>query len=260
MTFRLIFLLCGLLLLFSACVQPCAPDPRSKKALDVETFLKNTQVPEFRFENVEIREAMSTLVDFSLSGRDTFRLNIVCLWPPEVDSQSPKLTLNVRDVSAWKTLQMMCELSGLMMRIERNVVLIDHSTGAKRPRRPPLLTGPRFNAEIEHKLDAVFVRELCFNKAEISDAISFLMLAMRQSDTSPAPETESQSKPEAPEPYPFGIVMSENGDTTSASKILPTVSFGLRDVSILDALHLCLHLTGLSYRISDGNIEILAPE
>jgi hypothetical protein len=269
MTFRLIFLLCGLLLLFSACVQPCAPDPRSKKALDVETFLKNTRVREFRFEATSARDALSTLAQFTRSGRDTFRLNIVCLWPPEVDTEIPKLKINLINTTAWDTLKIISEFYDLNMRIERNVLLFELANGAVPGNSPMIFTGPRYNAAIERELDSVILGPIRFLHADLRDCISYLTTLLDESRPSDSPIEDTITFPAA-NTYarpsfeavadPFSVKSPLETASETSKKVLPPIFVELDDVSILDVLHLCLHLTGLSYRISDGNIEIYAPQ
>jgi hypothetical protein len=156
-------------------------------------------------------------------------------------------------ISVWDAYLAACELAGLQLRVERNIVLLSKAKPPEVPEAPPILTGPRFDSKIERDMEAIIIPEVRSVMADLAAVLDYLY---RQA---------SERNPEAfPRVHPQDAASGEKEKYVTVFGIPPKfpdrqepkISMELFQSSVLDIFHLSLHLSGLSYRVVDNRIEL----
>jgi general secretion pathway protein D len=136
----------------------------------------------------------------------------------------------------------------------------------------------REESALEQKLSEIVIDEIRFQRANISDVISFLVQASREQDPEGTgvniifmdPELGGSgagdgagaiSAPAAADPFGFGTPTTGGGLSGGASTAspIPPITLELRKVTLLDALRTVTEIAGLYYRI-DRNLVIIERE
>jgi general secretion pathway protein D len=129
----------------------------------------------------------------------------------------------------------------------------------------------REDSALEKKLSQIMIREIRFQRADISDVIDYLVQASRESDPDgigvniiymdPNQGGGGAAAPAAPaagSPFDFGAPPAP-APAMGGTSAIPPITLELRNVTLLDALKFVTDLSGLYYRV-ERNVVLIERE